>query len=306
MDSGLNKEVVVSSHRTFLDPTVIAKLSSISLKARYIVEGTIAGLHKSPYHGFSVEFSEHREYVEGDEIRHIDWKLYGKSDKYYVKQFEEESNLRCYLLLDSSNSMGYSSDGKMTKLEYGSYVAASLAYLMVKQGDAVGFMTFNEDIADFVPPRSTLSHIKVIHDKLENLKPSKKTNISKALTDLAKNIKRRGLIIVISDLFDDPKQVLDSLKHFRYRKHEVVVLHILDKAELEFPFSDFILFEDMESDLKVMADSKVIRNEYLSRIRAFIDELRDNCRKNRIDYALFNTSTPLDVTLATYLLRRNK
>jgi uncharacterized protein (DUF58 family) len=289
-----------------LDPTVIAKLSSISLKARYIVEGTIAGLHKSPYHGFSVEFSEHREYVEGDEIRHIDWKLYGKSDKYYVKQFEEESNLRCYLLLDSSNSMGYSSDGKMTKLEYGSYVAASLAYLMVKQGDAVGFMTFNEDIADFVPPRSTLSHIKVIHDKLENLKPSKKTNISKALTDLAKNIKRRGLIIVISDLFDDPKQVLDSLKHFRYRKHEVVVLHILDKAELEFPFSDFILFEDMESDLKVMADSKVIRNEYLSRIRAFIDELRDNCRKNRIDYALFNTSTPLDVTLATYLLRRNK
>ncbi len=298
--------MVVSSHRTFLDPTVIAKLSSISLKATYIVEGTIAGLHKSPYHGFSVEFSEHREYVEGDEIRHIDWKLYGKSDKYYVKQFEEESNLRCYLLLDSSNSMGYSSDGKMTKLEYGSYVAASLAYLMVKQGDAVGFMTFNEDIADFVPPRSTLSHIRVIHDKLENLKPSKKTNISKALTDLAKNIKRRGLIIVISDLFDDPKRVLDSLKHFRYRKHEVVVLHILDTAELEFPFSDFILFEDMESDLKVMADSKAIRNEYLSRIRAFIDELRDNCRKNRIDYALFNTSTPLDATLATYLLRRNK
>lgn len=298
--------MAVSSYRTFLDPTVIAKLSSISLKARYIVEGTIAGLHKSPYHGFSVEFSEHREYVEGDEIRHIDWKLYGKSDKYYVKQFEEESNLRGYLLLDSSNSMGYSSDGKMTKLEYGSYVAASLAYLMVKQGDAVGFMTFNEDIADFVPPRSTLSHIKVIHDKLENLKPSKKTNISKALTDLAKNIKRRGLIIVISDLFDDPKRVLDSLKHFRYRKHEVVVLHILDTAELEFPFNDFILFEDMESDLKVMADSKAIRNEYLSRIRAFMDELRDNCRKNRIDYALFDTSTPLDVTLATYLLRRNR
>lgn len=298
--------MAVSSYRTFLDPTVIAKLSSISLKARYIVEGTIAGLHKSPYHGFSVEFSEHREYVEGDEIRHIDWKLYGKSDKYYVKQFEEESNLRCYLLLDSSNSMGYSSDGKMTKLEYGSYVVASLAYLMVKQGDAVGFMTFNEDIADFVPPRSTLSHIKVIHDKLENLKPSKKTNISKALTDLAKNIKRRGLIIVISDLFDDPKRVLDSLKHFRYRKHEVVVLHILDTAELEFPFNDFILFEDMESDLKVMADSKAIRNEYLSRIRAFMDELRDNCRKNRIDYALFDTSTPLDVTLATYLLRRNR
>jgi uncharacterized protein (DUF58 family) len=306
LDSGQNKEVAVSSYRTFLDPTVIAKLSSISLKARYIVEGTIAGLHKSPYHGFSVEFSEHREYVEGDEIRHIDWKLYGKSDKYYVKQFEEESNLRCYLLLDSSNSMGYSSDGKMTKLEYGSYVVASLAYLMVKQGDAVGFMTFNEDIADFVPPRSTLSHIKVIHDKLENLKPSKKTNISKALTDLAKNIKRRGLIIVISDLFDDPKRVLDSLKHFRYRKHEVVVLHILDTAELEFPFNDFILFEDMESDLKVMADSKAIRNEYLSRIRAFMDELRDNCRKNRIDYALFDTSTPLDVTLATYLLRRNR
>jgi uncharacterized protein (DUF58 family) len=297
--------VAVQPYRSFLDPTVIAKLSHISLKARYIVEGTIAGLHKSPYHGFSVEFSEHREYVEGDEIRHIDWKLYGKSDKYYVKQFEEESNLRCYLLLDSSNSMGYSSDGKMTKLEYGSYIAASLAYLMVKQGDAVGLLTFDEDIADFVPPRSKLSHIKVIHDKLENLKPSNKTNISKALSDLAKNIRRRGLIIVISDLFDDPKQVLGSLKHFRYRKHEVVVFQILDKAELEFPFSDFILFEDMESDLKVMADSKAIRDEYLSRIRSFIDEFQDNCRKNRIDYALFDTSVPLDVALATYLLHRN-
>jgi len=297
--------VATRPYQSFLDPAVIAKLSHISLKARYIVEGTIAGLHKSPYHGFSVEFSEHREYVEGDEIKHIDWKLYGKSDKYYVKQFEEESNLRGYLLLDSSHSMGYSSEGKMTKLEYGSYIAASLAYLMVKQGDAVGLLTFDEDIADFVPPRSKLSHIKVIHDKLENLKPSRKTNISKALNDLAKNIKRRGLIIVISDLLDDPKRVFGSLKHFRYRKHEVVVFQILDKAELEFPFSDFILFEDMESDLKVMADSKAIREEYLSRIRAFIEEFRDNCRKNRIDYALFDTSVPLDVALATYLLRRN-
>jgi ribosomal protein L36 len=148
--------------------------------------------------------------------------------------------------------------------------------------------------------------MKVIHDRLGNLKPSKKTNISKALSDLAKNIKRRGLIMVISDLFDDPKQVLDSLKHFRYRKHEVVVFQILDKAELEFPFGDFILFEDMESDLKVMADSKAIRNEYISRIRAFIHELQDNCRKNRIDFALFDTSVPLDVALATYLLHRNK
>jgi uncharacterized protein (DUF58 family) len=298
--------VAVQPYRSFLDPAVIAKLSSISLKARYIVEGTIAGLHKSPYHGFSVEFSEHREYVEGDEIKHIDWKLLGKSDKYYIKQFEEESNLKCYLLLDSSNSMSYSSDNTMTKLEYGSYIAASLAYLMIKQGDAVGLLTFNEDIADFIPPRSKLSHMKVIHDRLGNLKPSKKTNISKALSDLAKNIKRRGLIMVISDLFDDPKQVLDSLKHFRYRKHEVVVFQILDKAELEFPFGDFILFEDMESDLKVMADSKAIRNEYISRIRAFIHELQDNCRKNRIDFALFDTSVPLDVALATYLLHRNK
>lgn len=299
-------KVDAQTYQSFLDPTVIAKLSNISLKARYIVEGTIAGLHKSPYHGFSVEFSEHREYVEGDEIKHMDWKLYGKSDKYYIKQFEEESNLRCYLLLDGSNSMGYSSDGRMTKLEYGSYIAASLAYLMVKQGDAVGLLTFNEDIADFVPPRSKLSHIKVIHDKLENLKPSKKTNISKALSDLAKNIKRRGLLIIISDLFDDPKRVLASLKHFRYRKHEVVVFQILDPAELQFPFSDFILFEDMESDLKVMADSRAIREEYLSQIQSFINELQDNCRKNRIDYALFNTSVPLDVALATYLLHRNK
>ena len=291
--------------RRFLDPVTIAKISNMSLRAKFVVEGFIAGLHRSPFRGFSVEFSEHREYSPGDEIKHIDWRVYGKTDKYYIKQYEEETNLKCYLILDASASMGYRSEG-VTKLEYGSYLAASLAYLMLKQQDLVGLVTFSDQIESNIPPRGSSAHIQALLNILDNLRPSGETNISKILHDLAQNIKRTGLIILISDLFDDPEGILNGLKHFRYRKHDVIVFHLLDKYELTFPFEGLTIFEDLEEDLKVTAYPEAIRKEYQVSIQNFIRDCRSHCRYSNIDYCQINTSFPLDEALASYLAKRER
>ncbi|NQT84629.1 DUF58 domain-containing protein, partial [bacterium] len=284
----------------FLDPKILMTLSGMELKARMVVEGIVSGLHKSPYHGYSVEFAEHREYTPGDAIKHIDWQVFGKSDRLYVKRYEEETNLRCYILLDSSGSMGYRSDG-MSKLEYGGHMAAALTYLMLRQQDSVGLVTFDESIRRYIPPRNSPRHLKIIVDELEGLKPGNRTKVSNIFHDLAERVHRRGLIIVLSDLFDDPEEVLVSLQHFRHKKHEVIVFHLLDPYELRFPFERVTLFRGLEDDRRILTEPALLRKKYLQQLNAFIEKLKRGCRNNRIDYFQINTEENFGRALTRYL-----
>jgi len=288
-----------------LSPKIISSLNNLYLKARFVVEGFIVGLHKSPYHGFSVEFSEHRTYGYGDEIRHIDWKLWGKTDKYFVKQFEEETNLKSYLLLDQSASMHYKS-GDTSKLEYGKMLAASLTYLMLKQQDAVGLTLFDDQIRNSIPPRSKTSHMNVILSEIENIAQGSKTNIAPILHKIAEVTQKRGLIILISDLFDSQEDVLSSLQHFRYKGHEVIVFHILDSQELKLEFNQLTRFKDMESGEEITTEPWHIQKDYQKKIQSFCKFYKMQCRKNNIDYVLLNTDTPLDIALSEYLIKRKR
>jgi uncharacterized protein (DUF58 family) len=291
------------SRYRFLDPKIISKLPSMQLVARLVVEGFITGIHRSPFHGFNVEFAEHRPYMQGDNIRYIDWKVFGKTDRHYIKVFEEETNLKCYILLDSSASMGYGSSG-VTKLEYGSYLAASLSYLMLKQKDSVGFVAFENEIKKFLPPKGTAPHVSTILDSLEGLRPAGKTNISDTLHGLAERITRRGLIILISDLFDDKKEVMAGLKHFRHKHHEVIVFHLLDRDELKFPFQNPTIFRDMENFQSIHTEPERLKEEYLRRVEEFIDFYKRGCYESYIDYVMMDTSQPLDGALMQYLNKR--
>ncbi len=292
-------------YRKYLNPEVVSKLSSIELKARLVVEGFIVGLHRSPYHGFSVEFAEHRQYMPGDDFRHIDWKVYGKSDRFFIKQFEEETNLKAYILLDASNSMGYKSDG-ITKLEYGSYLAASLSYLMLRQQDAPGLLVYDQKIRSYIPPKGARSHINPILRQLNNTQPSSKTDASVAFHELAERVKRRGLIIVISDLLDDPEKMVLGLKHFRHRQHEVIVFHILDPYERNFAYKSEARFRDMETGKELLTDPWQIRGDYISRLNDYLGWISKSCRDSHIDYHLLDTSVPFDRALFGYLAKRSK
>lgn len=293
-----------TSHK-FLDPAALSRLGDMELVARLVVEGFITGLHKSPYQGFSVEFAEHRQYMPGDEIRYIDWKVYGKSDRYYVKKFEEETNLRTYILLDASRSMDYKYDEKtLTKFEYGCYLAASLSYLMLKQRDSVGLAVFDTNIRDYIPPRGAAPHLHAIMSVLEKAQPGNETNISAILHELAKRIVRRGLVIVISDFLDQPSDVLSALKHFRHRKHEVIVFHLLDTAEMTFPFEGPVVFQDMETGKTLQTQSEALKAGYLEQLNSFIQDYRRGCGSSLIDYVQIDTSTPFDYALSSYLSRR--
>lgn len=289
----------------FLDPLTLSKIANLELRARLVVEGYYSGRHKSPYQGFSVEFAEHRQYMPGDDIRHIDWTVYGKSDRYYIKEFEEDTNLRCYLLLDASSSMQFSSND-ISKLEYGSNMVASLTYLMLHQQDAVGLLTFDEGIKRYIPPRSNIRHFKAIIDELEKTRPRRETNIAKVFHEFAERIKRRGLIIIVSDLFDDPKRILVSLQHFRHKKHEVIVFHLVDEEELNFPFQKLVLFEDLETGRRILSDPRTYRKTYQKQLQEFLRTLKEGCLQHNIDYLRITTSTPYDVALTTYLSRRAK
>jgi uncharacterized protein (DUF58 family) len=290
--------------RGYFDPLVLAKISTMSLRARHVVEGLLSGLHESPYRGYSVEFAEHREYAPGDEIRRIDWKAYGKFDRYFVKEYEEETNLRAYLLLDASASMDYGSQG-LTKFDYGCYLAVSLAYLMLRQGDYVGLVTFGEQVQRYIPPRSGLKHMQALTTHLEATRPQGETHLDQVLREIAAKLTKRGMIIVISDLFDVPEVVMRALQYFRHRRNEVMVFHLLDHHELEFPFDRLTVFEDLENAaLRVLAEPRTIRQAYLEQIQTFVDEYRRACRRERIDYNLFPTTTPLDIALTRYLARR--
>tara|TARA_B100000945_G_scaffold313272_1_gene309044 strand:- start:151 stop:1041 length:891 start_codon:yes stop_codon:yes gene_type:complete len=291
------------SKQYILTPDIISKLNSLSLKARYVVEGFIVGLHKSPYHGFSVEFSEHRAYGPGDEIRHIDWKLWGKTDRYFIKEFEEETNLKAYLLIDQSLSMTYKSES-ITKLDYAQILAASLAYLMLKQQDAVGLTLFDNKIRLNIPPRSKKSHINNLLTHMQNIKPGPETSISPVLHKTAEAIKKRGLVILISDLFDDPQKILSGLQHFRYKGHEVIVFHILDEQELNLNFSQRTKFKDMETGEEITTDPWHIQRDYQKNIQLFCTHLKEHCMKNKIDYIRISTNSQLDIALSEYLIKR--
>ena len=289
----------------YLDPESIAKLDNMSLRARLVVEGYLLGQHKSPYHGFSVEFAEHRSYGHGDEIRHIDWKLYGKTDRYYIKRFEEETNLRSHILIDTSQSMKFKSKN-ITKLDYASYLAAALTHLMLSQKDGIGLILFDENIKKFIPPRASKTHAKIIMETLDTIKCGNDTRIKKTLDYMAERIKKRGLVILISDLMDNPDEVLMGLNHFRHNKQEVIVFHIMDRQESEFNYSDRIQFKDMETGEVITTDPWHIRNEYQNQIEKFKRKYQRGCRNQRIDYIPLYTDQSLDIALNEYLNKRKK
>ena len=293
----------VPTYRRYLDPEVVSRLKTMEMRARLVVEGFITGLHKSPYHGFSVEFAEHRQYMPGDPIRNIDWKVYAKSDRFFVKEFEEETNLKAYLLLDTSASMRFTS-GLITKLEYASYLAAALSFLMLKQRDAVGLVAFDERIRQYIPPRSVGGHLHALLTGLEKLEPSEKTDVPRALHEMAERIKRRGLIIILSDLLDDPTKVLAGLKHFRHRKHEVIVFHILDPFERRFSFPAESIFKDMETGEELSTIPWQVRAEYQKSVAGFITRYSRECRQSLVDYVVVDTSQTYDFALFAYLAKR--
>lgn len=296
----------MDDYRRYLQPSVVAQLKNIELKARLVVEGFITGLHRSPYHGFSVEFAEHRQYNPGDEIKHIDWKVYARTDKYFVKEFEEETNLRCVIAIDKSGSMRYASKNNISKFEYSAYLAASLAYLLMKQRDAVGLALYDETLQTYLPPRSKTSYIAEILKVIDQTFPSEKTGTAKALNQLAEKIHRRGLIIIFSDFFDEPESVLNALKHFRHKKHEVIAFQILDPQEIEFKFSGSVLFKDMETAEGLQTQPVQLRQFYREKVQEFIQQIKRECYERNIDFNLVRTDEPFDKALRQYLTKRAK
>jgi len=278
----------------------------MEMRARFVVEGFITGLHKSPYHGFSVEFAQHRQYMPGDEIRRIDWKVLARTDRYYIKQFEEETNLKAYLILDTSRSMEFKAEGPVTKLQYASWLAAALAYLLMRQQDAVGLMTYDEELRKYLPPHSTNVYLQSILKELEQLQPANATGTGRALNLAAERLNRRGLVMIFSDLFDNPDEVISALKHFRYNQHEVLLFHILDPRERNFNFGRDAIFRDMESNEEILTQPYQIQRAYQEAMRDFIARYKKECREQRIDYVLMDTSMPFDVALVEYLNKRKK
>ncbi len=296
----------MNDYKKFLLPEVISKLQSIELKARLVVEGFITGLHKSPYHGFSVEFAEYRQYRPGDEIRHIDWKVYGRTNRYYIKEFVEETNLRSVIALDSSASMAFASKGRISKYEYGSYLAASLAYLLIRQRDSIGLALYDTKLKHFYPPKSKQSYLHEILKAIDNNKPAEATGTSASLDKVAERIKRRGLVIIISDFFDEPDSVMNALKHFRHQNHEVLAFHILDPREIDFKFGSSSTFRDLETGEEIITQPYQIQKQYSKVVADFIADLKSDSRNHRIDYHLIDTSQPYDKALRQYLAKRAK
>jgi uncharacterized protein (DUF58 family) len=295
----------VASNLKYLDPRTLAKLQGLELRARSIVEGYVSGVHRSPYHGFSIEFAEHREYSQGDDLRFVDWKVFGKTDKFYLKQYEEETNLVSYMLVDTSESMRYqSADAPMSKLDYAQCVAASLSYLILQQQDSVGLVTFDNEIRSLVRASSNPSHLKQLLHVMESARPARKTQTGPIFHDLAERLKRRGLVLILSDLFDDVPSMLAGLKHFRHRRHEVILFHVLDPAELEFPFRQTTLFRGMEELPDVLTDPPALRRAYLDEFGKFLQAVRKGCRAQNVDYLLLRTDQSLEIALSSYLASR--
>ena len=324
---------MANDYRKYLIPSVVARLSNIELKAKSVVEGFMTGLHKSPYHGFSVEFAEHRQYMPGDDLKFLDWKVYARTGRYYIKRFEEETNLKSYILLDISKSMDFSSSRNkqsneekkgfaklfskskspveetksyLTKLEYGSYVAASLAYLMLLQRDAISLTTYDTQIQNFIHPRATDSNLKLILHGLNNIQSTDKTGTARCLNEIADKVKRRGLVVVISDLFDDQKEVLSALRHFKYSKNEVIVFQILDPVELSFLSGNPVTLKDLETQEEMYSQPFVIQKAYREAVKEFTETYKNECAKSDIDYIMLSTENSFDKALINYLSKRMK
>jgi len=289
--------------KRFLHPEAIKRIARLDLRARHIVEGFLSGMHRSPYFGQSVEFLQHREYVAGDDLRHVDWKVWAKQDRLYVKQYEEDTNLRCTMLVDVSNSMSYGR-GALNKYEYACSIAGSLAYLLLKQQDAVGCLAFDETVRTRVPTRSKRNHIHSIIESLNVTEPKDKTEMYSTLRAAAENLPRRGMVVLVSDLLADVAGTIKGLKMLRQRGHDVLVFHVMDDDELDFPFSGPTRFEGLETLDHLNCNPRALREGYLEALNAFLEEVRRRCVRNTIDYALIRTSQPLDAALATYLSNR--
>ncbi len=290
-------------NETLLDPEVISKAEALGLHARYVVEGYMAGEHKSPYRGFAIEFAQHREYSHGDDTRHLDWKVVGRTDRYYIKQYEQETNYVANVLLDGSESMKYGS-GKLTKLQYGKVIAACLSYLILHQRDAVALGLFDTNMRDYAPRSDNKATIHNLMSRLAAFEPKAQTNIGAVLHDMARQIRRKGIVIVISDFFDDEQAVLDGIQHLRFGGNEVIVFHVMDPYELEFPFMGLVEFEGLEQVPKILTRPSEIRKSYLREVEAFRTRLRDGCERNNCHYVLVNTSHTLDEVLSAYLAFR--
>jgi uncharacterized protein (DUF58 family) len=287
----------------YFDPEGLARVGNMELVARQVVEGFLTGRHRSPYHGFSVEYLDHRAYTPGDDVRGIDWKILARTDKYHVKLFEDETNLRAHILLDCSKSMAFTS-GTLSKLAYGSYLTAALAYLMLHQNDAVGLVLFDSELRQYLPPKARKTQFRRVLELLEHSFSREDTDVGAVLHDVAERIPRRGLVILISDLIDDEAKIANGLQHFRHNNHEVIVFHILDDAELTFPYDRLTRFKDMEGAGRLTANPKSLRTRYLTRINTFIENLKAICFERNVSYNLANTKEAYDHFLAAYLEKR--
>jgi uncharacterized protein (DUF58 family) len=289
--------------RRFLHPETVARISRLDLRARHVVEGFISGMHRSPFFGHSVEFVQHREYTPGDDIRHLDWKVWSKTDKYYIKQYEEETNLRCTLVVDVSNSMHYGR-GPLNKYEYGCTAAACLGYLLLRQQDAVGLMSFDERVRQIVPSRSQHTHIDAIVNAMHVSKPRDKTDVEGILKRVAEDAPARGLIVLISDLLVDREPLFRGLQMLKHRRHDVLVFHILDQDELTFPFAGTTRFEGMEELEHLLCDPRALRDGYIEALEEYLVEVRRGAARQGIDYMLVHTDEYLDAVLSKFLHHR--
>lgn len=289
----------------WIDPAVLARLSNLQLIAKTVVEGFLTGLHRSPFHGFSVEFAEFRQYTPGDDIRGIDWNVFARTDRYYIKKYEGETNASVHFLLDVSGSMGYAS-GRLTKLEYAAYLVASLAYFASLQRDAVGLMTFDEKTVEYLPARTRAGHLLSLFRILENSRPSQSTDFKKPLEHLAQLVRRKGVVVFISDFYCDLQEMMRQVQFFRFRGNDVILFHVLDPFEIEFPFDKIAVLEDMETRRDLLVLPRVSRDEYLRRFGEHLETLKKLCHQSDLDYQLLDTSQPLDVALARYLHLRQQ
>ena len=290
----------------FLDPAVIARLGTMELKARTVVEGFLSGLHRSPYKGFSVEFAEYRQYLPGDDLSTLDWKVYARSDRHYVKKYEEETNAECHLLLDVSASMAYRGSAPMSKLEYGSVLAASLAFLMNRQRDATGLITFDERIVFRLPAAARPGHLHALLIALERLTAGRRSDVGRPLHQLAEALMKRSMVVLVSDLLDDPEPIIKGLKHLRFRGSDVIVFQVLDPHELTFPFQGPSRFRDLESEQQITAEPSAIRTTYLRELAGLTLRYDRELRGAGVDYVQLDTSQPLDFALLAYLAARSR
>src|SRR3954451_7337995 len=297
-----------SEYRKYLEPKTLARIHGLDLRARLIVEGLMTGMHRSPYQGISVEFAQHRPYVQGDDIRHIDWKVYGKTDKIYLKQYLEETNLHLICIVDASESMGYGTvrtDGAgWTKYDHATAIAASLSYMAIQQQDSVGLAIFDQVLSRYFKPSNSPTQWKLVVNELQQVPRWNKTNTGKILDQIAEKLTHRSLIVVLSDFFDNIESIQQGLRHLRYKKHELMVFQILDPAEIEFPFEDVTLFKGLEELGQLLTEPRSLREGYLEQLRMFTDGLKKTCRGMNIDFQRFSSGDSLDVALSQFLATR--